>query len=49
MEAPRTYTAENVVEVNCHGGFAVATKILELAVRCGARPAEPGEFTKELF
>lgn len=49
MEAPRTYTAENVVEVNCHGGFAVATKILELAIRCGARPAEPGEFTKRAF
>lgn len=49
MEAPRTYTAENVVEINCHGGFAVASSILRLALRLGARAAEPGEFTKRAF
>ena len=49
MDAPRTYTAENVVEINCHGGFAVASRILQLALKHGARPAEPGEFTKRAF
>jgi len=49
MDAPRTYTAENVVEINCHGGFAVASRVLQLAFKHGARPAEPGEFTKRAF
>ncbi len=49
MDAPRTYTAENVVEINCHGGFAVASRILQLTLKNGARPAEPGEFTKRAF
>lgn len=49
MRAPRTYTREDVVEVNCHGGFLVARRILEAALACGARLAEPGEFTKRAF
>ena len=49
MEAPRTYTTENVVEINSHAGLAVVTRILDLALRCGARAAEPGEFTRRAF
>ncbi len=49
MCAPHTYTGENVVEVNCHGSFAVISRILSLVIKCGARPAEPGEFTKRAF
>lgn len=49
MKAPRTFTAENVVEINCHGGILVTNKILELALTHGARLAEPGEFTKRAF
>lgn len=49
MKAPRTFTAENVVEINCHGGILVTNKILELALLAGARLAEPGEFTKRAF
>lgn len=49
MEAPKTYTAENTVEINCHGGFAAASRVLGLTFRHGARPAEPGEFTKRAF
>ena len=49
MKAPNTYTAENIVEINCHGGMIVTKKILELVLRTGARIAEPGEFTKRAF
>lgn len=49
MAAPRTYTRENVVEISCHGGYLVAGKILSLLYSKGARPAEPGEFTKRAF
>ena len=49
MRAPRTFTAEDVVEINCHGGILVTNKILELVLSAGARLAEPGEFTKRAF
>ena len=49
MRAPRTYTKEDVIEINCHGGIASTNKILELMVLKGARLAEPGEFTKRAF
>ena len=49
MLAPKSYTTEDVLEVQCHGGYLVAQKILELVVRHGARLAEPGEFTKRAF
>jgi len=49
MKGPASYTREDVVEINCHSGFTVLQKILELVIRGGARPAEPGEFTKRAF
>ena len=49
MKGPHSYTAEDTVEIDCHGGVFVMKKVLELAIRCGARPAEPGEFTKRAF
>ena len=49
MKAPRTYTTEDVVEIDCHGGIVVMKKILETVIKYGARPAEPGEFTKRAF
>ena len=49
MKAPKTYTMEDVVEINCHGGIAVTNKVLELLVVKGARLALPGEFTKRAF
>ena len=49
MKAPNTFTRENVVEINCHGGVLVCRKILELCIKNGARLAEPGEFTKRAF
>jgi len=49
MRGPATYTREDVVEINCHSGFAVLDRILELAIRSGARLAEPGEFTRRAF
>lgn len=49
MRAPNSYTKEDVVEINCHGGLMVMKKILELCFQNGARPAEPGEFTKRAF
>lgn len=49
MKAPRTYTRENVVEIDCHGGILVIKKILETTFQYGARPADPGEFTKRAF
>lgn len=49
MKAPHSYTAEDTVEIDCHGGVYVMKKILELVIRNGARPADPGEFTKRAF
>lgn len=49
MKAPRSYTAEDTVEINCHGGILMMRKILELVTKAGARIAEPGEFTKRAF
>lgn len=49
MKAPNTYTTEDVVEIDCHGGVIVMKKILETVIKYGARPAEPGEFTKRAF
>lgn len=49
MRGPHSYTAEDTVEINCHGGFLVTRKILETVIKYGARPAEPGEFTKRAF
>ncbi len=49
MRAPNSYTREDVAEIQCHGGYLLVRKVLELVVRCGARPAEPGEFTKRAF
>ena len=49
MRAPRTFTGEDTVEINCHGGIFVVKKILETVLKYGARPAEPGEFTKRAF
>lgn len=47
MKGPRSYTAEDVVEINCHGGYFVTQRILELVLKKGARMAQIGEFTKE--
>lgn len=47
--SPKTYTGENIVEINCHGGIACTNKILELILTNGARLAEPGEFIKRAF
>ncbi|HIU25949.1 MAG TPA: tRNA uridine-5-carboxymethylaminomethyl(34) synthesis GTPase MnmE, partial [Candidatus Copromorpha excrementigallinarum] len=49
MKGPKTYTAEDVVEINCHGSIISLRKTLSLVLRKGARPAEPGEFTKRAF
>ena len=49
MRAPKSYTTEDMVEIDCHGGVVVMKKILETLIRHGARPAEPGEFTKRAF
>ena len=49
MRAPKSYTMENVVEINCHGGILVTKKILDMLISSGARIAEPGEFTKRAF
>ncbi len=49
MRAPHTYTREDVVEINCHGGLVPLRRVLELALSEGARLAEPGEFTKRAF
>ena len=49
MRAPRTYTREDVVEINCHGGIAAVRAVLDLLLRTGARLAERGEFTKRAF
>ncbi len=49
MKAPRTYTRENIVEINCHGGLVPLRKTLEVCLKLGVRLAEPGEFTKRAF
>ncbi|MCK4426904.1 MAG: tRNA uridine-5-carboxymethylaminomethyl(34) synthesis GTPase MnmE, partial [candidate division Zixibacteria bacterium] len=49
FRAPKSYTAENLVEISCHGGYLVLSKVLEQAVNCGARLAQPGEFTLRAF
>lgn len=49
MKGPRSFTAEDVVEVNCHGGVVSTNKVLEEIIKAGARLAEPGEFTKRAF
>ena len=49
MRAPRSYTAEDTVEINCHGGVTALMRVLRLVTENGARPAEPGEFTKRAF
>ncbi len=49
MKVPRSYTKEDVVEINCHSGIAPLKKILDLCLLNGARLAEPGEFTKRAF
>ncbi len=49
MRAPKTYTREDIVEINCHGGFVPLRRTLELAIKFGARLAHPGEFTRRAF
>ncbi|MDD6771345.1 MAG: tRNA uridine-5-carboxymethylaminomethyl(34) synthesis GTPase MnmE [Inconstantimicrobium porci] len=49
MKGPKSFTAEDVVEINCHGGVVATNKVLEQVIKAGARIAEPGEFTKRAF
>lgn len=49
MRGPNSYTKEDIVEIDCHGGVIVMKKLLETVIKYGARPAEPGEFTKRAF
>ena len=49
MKAPHTYTREDVIEIDCHGGIVVTKAVLDTVLAAGARPAEPGEFTKRAF
>ena len=49
MKGPHSYTAEDTVEIDCHGGILMVKKILEAVIHAGARTAEPGEFTKRAF
>ena len=49
MRAPKTFTREDIIEINCHGGIAPTNKVLEVLLKNGARLAEPGEFTKRAF
>lgn len=49
MRGPHSFTGEDTVEINCHGGVFVVKKILETTIKYGARPAQPGEFTKRAF
>lgn len=49
MKAPNTYTREDTIEIDCHGGVFVVKRVLETVIKYGARPAEPGEFTKRAF
>lgn len=49
LKAPKTYTREDIVEINCHGGLVSVRRVLDLVLEAGARLAEPGEFTKRAF
>ncbi|MGE5627098.1 MAG: tRNA uridine-5-carboxymethylaminomethyl(34) synthesis GTPase MnmE [Solirubrobacterales bacterium] len=49
MKGPKSYTAEDTIEINCHGGIVAVNKVLETTIKAGARLAEPGEFTKRAF
>ncbi|MGL4534475.1 MAG: tRNA uridine-5-carboxymethylaminomethyl(34) synthesis GTPase MnmE [Fusobacteriaceae bacterium] len=49
LKAPNTYTKEDIVEINCHGGFVITEKVLQTVLRYGARHAESGEFTRRAF
>ena len=49
MRAPKSYTKEDCIEIDCHGGITVTKRVLETVIKYGARPAEPGEFTKRAF
>lgn len=49
MKGPHSFTGEDTVEINCHGGVYVVKRVLETVIKAGARPAEPGEFTKRAF
>lgn len=49
MKAPNTYTKEDIVEINCHGGYITLKRVLDVVLKSGARLAEPGEFTKRAF
>ncbi len=49
MKGPRSFTAEDIIEINCHGGVVATNKVLELVIKQGVRIAEPGEFTKRAF
>src|SRR5699024_2793543 len=49
MRAPKTYTREDIVEINCHGGMVAVNRVLEIVLAQGVRLAEPGEFTKRAF
>ena len=49
MKAPKTFTKEDIIEINCHGGIATTNKVLELLLTNGCRLALPGEFTKRAF
>lgn len=49
MVAPRSYTMEDVLEIQCHGGYLVTRRVLDTVLRCGVRLAEPGEFTRRAF
>jgi len=49
MKGPHSYTGEDTVEIDCHGGVLIMRRILEIVIKYGARPAEPGEFTKRAF
>lgn len=49
MKGPKSFTAEDTIEINCHGGVVATKKILENVIKCGVRIAEPGEFTKRAF
>ena len=49
MKGPRSFTAEDTVEIDCHGGMLVTRRILEAVLKAGARLADPGEFTKRAF
>lgn len=49
MKGPKSFTAEDTIEINCHGGVVATKKVLENVIKCGVRIAEPGEFTKRAF